>query len=111
MRGSMKRKVDFCGTAEQLAICEQLVVERHAQDQQWGGPDRDDTQSRHEWLAKVEEHATRARKAIGSRQQSIDLDEYRRRLIVMAALCVAAVEAHDRDCKAEPPPHRRSSAR
>lgn len=97
----MRRRVYFTGTTEQLVICEQLMVERYAQDQQWGGPDHDDAHTRREWLGFVEEHATRARKAIGRRQQAIDLDEYRRRLVVIAALAVAAIESHDRDVAAE----------
>ncbi len=97
----MKRKVNFCGTAEQLVICEQLVTERDEQDMQWGGPEHDDEHTRREWLDFVKEHADRARKAIGRRQQAIDLDEYRRRLVVIAALAVAAIEAHDRDLKGE----------
>lgn len=97
----MRRKVDFSGTPEQLVICEQLVEERRVQDRQWGGPDHDDDHTRKEWLGFVEEHATRARKAIGRRREAIDLDEYRRRLVVIAALSVAAIEAHDRDMKRE----------
>jgi hypothetical protein len=97
----MRRKVDFSGTPEQLTICEQLIAERSEQDRQWGGPVTDDGLTRHEWLSKIQEHATRARKIIGSRQQKIDLDEYRRRLVVTAALAMAAIEAHDRDMKAD----------
>jgi len=97
----MKRKVDFSGSPEQYTIVEQLLAERVSQDQQWGGPDHDDAHTRREWLGFVEEHATRARKAIGRRQQAIDLDEYRRRLVVIAALAIAAIESHDRDVAAE----------
>ena len=93
----MRRKVDFSGTPAQLTIFEQLVEERHSQDRQWGGPEHDDEHTRREWLGFIEEHATRARKTIGRGQRVIDVDEYRRRLVVIAALAVAAIEAHDRD--------------
>lgn len=98
----MRRKVDFSGSPEQLAICEQVIAERVEQDRKWGGQDADDRNTRREWLDKIKEHADRARKAIGSRQQAIDLDEYRRRLVVTAALATAAIEAHDRDLKVTP---------
>lgn len=98
----MRRKVEFCGTSEQLTICGQLVAERERQDQQWGGPDHDDQHTRREWLRFIEEHATRARKAIGRGQRVIDADAYRHRLVVMAALAMAAIEAHDRDMKVQP---------
>lgn len=97
----MRRKVDFSGSNEQLTIFEQLVEERRAQDRQWGGPEHDDEHTRRDWLDFVKEHADRARKVIGSRQQTIDLDEYRRKLVVIGALVIAAIEAHDRDMKYE----------
>lgn len=98
---AMKRRAHFLGNREQLAIVSQLIEERDRQDQQWGGKEHDDTRTRREWLDSIREHADRARKAIGRVCEPINLDEYRHRLVVMAALCVAALEAHDRDMRNE----------
>lgn len=97
----MRRKVDFSGSTEQLTIFEQLVEERRSQDRQWGGPDHDDEHTRRDWLDFLKEHTDRARKLIGRGQRVVDLDAYRQRLIVIVALGVAAIEAHDRDVAAE----------
>lgn len=71
-------------------IYAQIEAERGRQDEQWGGPAHDDPQPRGKWLALIAEHRDRALKL---RRWS---DSFRHRLVVIAALCVAAIEAHDR---------------
>lgn len=74
----------------QAIVLEQIAAEREKQDRQWGGASHDDEHTRRDWLGFIKEHRDRA-------QRSIDKDaDYRHRLIVIAALAVAAVESLDR---------------
>jgi hypothetical protein len=58
--------------------------------EKWGGPSSDDRLDRLTWLRLIDEHRIRAtRHGTGS-------DEYRHELVVIAALVIAAIEAHDR---------------
>src|ERR1051325_5960882 len=86
--------------AAQAMSIHQIVEERRRQDAQWGGPEHDDHHSRREWLGFIDEHVTRARKALGRASRvnmSLrDADEYRKQLVEIAALAIAAVAAHDR---------------
>lgn len=89
--------------AAQAMIIHQIVEERRRQDAQWGGPEHDDHHSRREWLGFIDEHVTRARKALGRASRvnmsQRDADEYRKQLVEIAALAIAAVAAHDRSEK------------
>lgn len=76
-------------------IASQIDAERERQDRQWGGADHDNEHSRRVWSSLIGEHVDRAVKLARSRSASSG-DSYRHRLVVIAALCVAAVEAHDR---------------
>jgi len=58
--------------------------ERKAQDQEWGGPKHDDTHSNGDWISYVRRHTDKA---------SYD---FRKQMIRVAALAVAAVESYDR---------------
>lgn len=81
----------------------QILEERTAQDSKWGGPDRDDEHTRRQWIGFIEDHAKRARKATPlANARRGDLAEYRQQLVEIAAIAVAAIEAHDRDLKREP---------
>lgn len=87
--------------AAQATIIHQVIEERTRQDKQWGGPPHDDYHSRRDWVGFIEEHAERARKSCakktGSRSlEAKDPDEYRKQLVEIAALAIAAVAAHDR---------------
>lgn len=79
--------------AGQRVVLEQVVEERRKQDRQWGGVNHDDEHERTEWISFLKDHLDRAKKAV---HKSGDLDEYRQQLIEVAALAVAAAEAHDR---------------
>lgn len=56
----------------------------------WGGASNDDRLDRLTWLRLVDEHRIRATR------HGTGPDEYRHELVVIAALAIAAIEAHDR---------------
>jgi hypothetical protein len=66
-----------------------IVEERERQDAKWGGPDHDDNHSPAEWGSFIREKLVQASKTTSA-------DEYRRRMVQVAALAVAAIESHDR---------------
>lgn len=70
----------------------EILKERRAQVKKWGGPTHDDTHLRVEWVRFMEEHLFRARKA-----QTAKL--FRRQVVRVAALAVAALESYDRGDK------------
>ena len=67
-------------------VYEEIAAERAAQDAKWGGPAHDDTHFASDWIGYIIDHARRAF-AVGG---------FRRQMIRVAALAVAAVESHDR---------------
>lgn len=84
-------------TVGQAVVIAQVIAERFGQDRKWGGADHDDEHRRRDWLQYIREHADRATKALKGK----DLDEYRKQLVEIAALAVAAVESHDRNARIE----------
>ena len=74
--------------ARQLAIMREVQVERHFQDQRWGGAAHDDTHTLGEWGSFMHSRVD-ALSRMGAR-------EARRELIEIAALAVAAIESIDR---------------
>lgn len=99
----MKHKVPFSGTREQLKICEDVLKERREQDRTWGqvgGPD--DFETRRSRLVHIRGAAQIACRVVGRAQEPVDLVEYRRQLVLLAALALAAIEAHDLDMRSEP---------
>lgn len=81
-------------------IYQQIDAERDRQDKQWGGGGHDDDHDARDWLNFIDEHNARAKKALakrtGQREATPDYDEYRKQLVEVAALAVAAIEARDR---------------
>ena len=71
-------------------IYSQIEAERQRQIRKWGGAARDDQHRPGKWLRLLAEHRDRA---IRDKRRP---DAFRHQLVVIAALCVAAVEAHDR---------------
>ena len=69
----------------------EIYDERERQDRQWGGRLHDDRHRRSTWTRLIVKFAERAKRA-GSRNTAL----YRASLVKAAALCVAAIEAHDR---------------
>ena len=83
--------------AARSGIYAQVQAERERQDAKWGGPDHDANHTAGDWISFIAEHADKALRAeMGPIDGDADLDEYRRRLIEVAALAVAAVEALDK---------------
>jgi hypothetical protein len=69
-----------------------IDAERERQDEQWGGPDHDDRHGWEEWTWFIQKQLNIAR----SRVEKGDEAEYRRRLVNIGALAVAAIESFDR---------------
>lgn len=77
-------------------VVDEVVLERRKQDAQWGGARHDDSHSMWDWLGLIKTFIFKADKAY-SRYDGVEASsQVRRRLIQVAALCVAAVEAIDR---------------
>lgn len=77
-------------------VLDQIRAERHRQDAQWGGPGHDDLHKHRDWTKFIEEHNDRASKVIADAKGRPDLDQYRKQLVEIAALAVAAIESLDR---------------
>jgi hypothetical protein len=73
--------------AHQKKILDEVAAERCYQDAKWGGSIHDVTESEVNWIGYITEYAKGA-----GRSASYD---FRKRMIKVAALAVAAVEAHD----------------
>jgi hypothetical protein len=69
---------------------DEVVVERIAQDERWGGPARDDLHGSYDWVAYLVHDLG---KAIA---WPWDAGTFRRQMISVAALAIAAVEWVDR---------------
>ena len=80
--------------AAQSLIVAQILDERQRQDEKWGGADHDDEHEATEWLSFIDEHRLRARKVVSDR------DAFRHRLVIIAALAIAAIESIDRGGRA-----------
>jgi hypothetical protein len=77
-------------------VIEQIEAELLRAAEKWGGLSRDDRLDRLTWLRLIDEHRIRATR------HGSGADEYRHELVVIAALAIAALEAHD--CKVESEP-------
>lgn len=71
-------------------LYKEIEAERLGQDTEHGGPDHDDQHSPADWESFIKDHLKRAMTSVR------DATEYRKRLICVAALAVAAIEVHDR---------------
>lgn len=66
------------------AIFEEIVLERERQDAEWGGPPHDDSHEATDWIAYLAKHLGRA--------VTLEPEVFRRQMVIVAALAVAAVE-------------------
>lgn len=73
-------------------IIAKVLNERIAQDQQWGGPDHDDTHTPTDWVAILSRHVGLSAMDAGQ----IDPAIWRRQMIRVAAVAIAALESFDR---------------
>lgn len=77
------------------AIIAEIHAERDKQDAQWGGPEHDDGHTSDEWFGFIEKQ-TSAYRAEASPYVAMDASA-RGRLVKVAALAIAAIEAIDRN--------------
>ncbi len=75
-----------------LKIYDEITKERVYQDRKWGGPEHDDLQTFNNWVAYIMQYAT----GWAWKIQPPTLREFRRSMVKVAALAVAAIEAVDR---------------
>ncbi len=71
-------------------VLETVAQEREWQDKEWGGPTHDDQHNSHDWIAFIVRQAGRAV------MWPFDSLNFRKQMIRVAALAVAAVEWVDR---------------
>jgi hypothetical protein len=76
----------------QSALAE-VAAERAAQDAEWGGPTHDDRHLPWDWVALLTRHAGLAVTDGGGEADQV---RFRRQMVRVAALAVAAVESIDR---------------
>jgi hypothetical protein len=81
-----------------MSVYDEIQAERARQDDKWGGPEHDDQHDFHTWLRLLGERSGLARLCLGSE----DPANYRRYLVQIAALAVAAAESFDRLAVAAP---------
>lgn len=72
------------------AVLSDIAVERLKQDVRWGGSGHDDTHGSHDWLAFILKHSGRAV------TWPFNLATFRRQMVRVAALAIAAIEWSDR---------------
>lgn len=72
-----------------MSIYDEIRAEREYQDNRWGGGCHDDEHDRDQWFDFILDYAR------GNRGERRGIGD-RHRLIVIAALAVAAIEVHDR---------------
>ena len=78
------------------AVMAEVAAERMQQDQQWGGAAHDDKLESDDWVLKINLQADAA--------MGVGGPEFRERMVKIAALGVAAVQAWDRnDARPQPP--------
>jgi hypothetical protein len=72
------------------SIYAEIDQERAAQDAEWGGAEHDDSHGAVDWAAFIRKHLSKAF------QLPLERATFRRQMVRIAALAVAAVEWHDR---------------
>ena len=71
----------------------EINVERQMQDALWGGPQNDDQHSARDWVAILCRHVGLS---MDDGQIPVDSVRFRRQMVRVAALAVAAIESIDR---------------
>ena len=77
-------------------VLRHVLVERLRQDAQWGGSPHDDQHSPFEWVCWITKHLGKVVSAADAKPVRSPPKGYRESLLAVAALAVAAIEAHDR---------------
>lgn len=86
----------------QQLVFQEIEQERWRQDEKWGGPDHDDTHKPEEWRMFIELQIASMMPEHRMTTAIQDLNNFRDRLINIAALCVAAIQSLDRKKGAQP---------
>lgn len=73
-----------------------ILRERAKQDEQWGGPQHDDAHSAEDWERYLAYQLRAAERIAPGNIARTQTDEWRERMIKIAALAVAAVQSLDR---------------
>jgi hypothetical protein len=74
----------------------EITKERNRQDEIWGGPEHDDTHTPEEWRSYIQYQINNMSPSDRMTSAILDEDNYRTRLIRIAALAVAAIQSLDR---------------
>lgn len=75
-------------------VVAEVMAERDRQDRKWGGATHDRVHSPADWNRYIREHEVRAESVLAG-EPIRDGDKWRQQMIRVAALAVAAIEAHD----------------
>lgn len=82
------------------AVYGDVLKKRKAQDEQWGGPDHDDTHEPLDWIGFITKQCQKAKAHSNTNDSGIwavvQSEDYRERLINIAGLAIAAAESYDR---------------
>lgn len=81
-------------------IWDEIQAERASQRHKWGGDDHDDQHTTWDWLAIITKH-TGAAVDFGEKNR-LNIPKYRRQMVRVAALAVAAIEWCDRNFNEDP---------
>lgn len=91
-----------------MNVYDEIMTERVVQDRKWGGPPHDDEHASVDWLRYIAEHCA---EALGGAAEIVDeghwltatisgsvggMPAFRRQMVRVAALAVAAIESYDR---------------
>lgn len=76
-----------------LNIYDEVMRERIAQMEEWGGPDADDSNTKLDWVAYITKHVGKAL------TNPVNIDIFRYQMVRVAALAIAAVASVDRQKK------------
>lgn len=81
-------------------VYREVDAERERQDAKWGGPTHDDEHDPEDWIAWIEQRCSRADEMVGCPEEEWPERgpeaEYRRNLVQVAAVAIAAIESMDR---------------
>lgn len=80
---------------QQEEVFAEVAREREAQDYQWGGPKHDDEHVGQDWCDFIAKQLKDARLADRNPTHA-KKGQYRRRMVKVAALAIAAIESYDR---------------
>ncbi len=75
-----------------MTVINEIIAERTLQDKMWGGSRHDDLHSFEDWCSYIYAY----RKFAENKADSGDLAGYRRKMMQVAALAIAACESYDR---------------